>query len=213
MAADNCHEDRDNRAHSMHNRSVVTENASRESAGVVSEELSRNLRRRGALILAVAGLAWVSAGTSGIAVSGAGRVATVAGVVAVTLAAIGLAVRSGSRPAPRRVLPAGWRRRAGLVNLGEVAAIAVAVVVLVAAGGPALVPAVVCLILGLHLVPLARLFGQRQYRWAGVLLCLAAVAGLAVYAAGSSGAVSRSVVGLAAAAVLWGTSLHVAIRG
>jgi hypothetical protein len=107
----------------------------------------------------------------------------------------------------------GWSRQVGLVNLGQVAAIAVAVVVLIVVHGTTFIPAVICLIFGLHFLPLARLFGQWQYRWTGVLLCAAAIAGIAVYLGGSSGSMSRSVVGLGAAVILWVTSLHVAIRG
>jgi hypothetical protein len=185
-----------------HNRNVATEFA--------SEELSRKLRRRGALILAVAGLVWLSAGPS---VSGAARAATAAGAIAVTLAAIAAGLRSGSLPPPTRRLPVGWSRQVGLVNLGQVAAIAVAVVVLIVVHGTTFIPAVICLIFGLHFLPLARLFGQWQYRWTGALLCAAAIAGIAVYLGGSSGSMSRSVVGLGAAVILWVTSLHVAIRG
>jgi hypothetical protein len=188
----------------MHNRRVIED--------VASEELSRNLRRRGALILAVAGLVWVSLGTSGTTTTPTGRVLTATVAIAVTLAAIVLAVRSGSRPAPQRRLPANWLRRAGLVNLAQVVAIAVAVAVLIAAGVPTLVPAVICLIVGLHFLPLARLYGQWQYRWTGALLCLTAVAGIAIDLGRSDGALSRSVVGIGAAVILWGTSLHVATR-
>lgn len=178
---------------------------------VASEGLSRSLRRNGALILAVAGLAWVSFGTSGMTASTTGRVVTAAVAVGVTLAAIALAVRSSSLPAPQRRLPADWLRHAGLVNLGQLAAIAVAVATLMVAGVPALVPAVVCLIVGLHFLPLARLYGQWQYRWTGVLLCLTAVAGITIYLGGSGGALGQSVVGIGAAVILWGTSLHVSI--
>jgi hypothetical protein len=176
---------------------------------VASEELSRTLRRRGALILAVAGLVWVSVGTSGTTATAIGRVATPAVAIAITVAAIVLAIRSGSRPAPPRRLPDDWLRKAGLVNLGQLVGIAVAVAVLIATGLSALVPAVVCLIFGLHFLPLARLFGQWQYRWTGLLLCLTGVAGIIVYL-GGSGRLSGSVVGIGTAVILWGTSVHVA---
>jgi hypothetical protein len=39
--------------------------------------------------------------------------------------------------------------------------IAVAVVGLAAAGAPGLIPGAICLIVGLHFLPLARIFGHR----------------------------------------------------
>lgn len=178
---------------------------------VASEELSRNLRRRGALILALGGLIWVSVGTSGTTGSPIGRVVTAAVAVAVTLAAIALAVRSGSRPAGPRRLPADWLHRVGVVNLVQLGVIAVAVVALIAAGRTNLLPPVISLVVGLHFLPLARLFGQWQYRWTGVLQSLTAIAGIVSYLAGSGSTLASSIAGIGTAVILWGTSIHVSI--
>ena len=76
-----------------------------------------------------------------------------------------------------------------------------------------LIPPVVCLIVGAHFFPLARLFDQPQYWWTGASLSIVAAAGFITLAAGAGAEVSRVVVGLGAAITLWGTSLHVARRG
>lgn len=110
----------------------------------------------------------------------------------------------------RRHLPPRWRRGVGLVNGIQTVAIVATVAGLVAAGAPQFVMPVVCLIVGVHFLPLRRLFDQPQYRWTGVALIVVAVAGL-----GGLGdpALSRGIVGLGAAATLWATAAHLAVRG
>ncbi|MBD0842235.1 hypothetical protein ICC28_26580 [Streptomyces sp. TRM68416] len=65
----------------------------------------------------------------------------------------------------------------------------------------------------MHFFPLARLYDQWQYRWTAVLLTVVAVVGLVLHAVGRSDESVRVVVGLASAAVLWGSAYHVALRG
>lgn len=157
--------------------------------------------------MALFALVWAAAGASGT------RVPVVVGAVAVavTALAVALAVRSGSRPPGRpRRLPHDWDHGVGTVNVVQVVAIVAAIAILGTAGVPMLVPPVVCVIVGVHFLPLARLFDQPQYRWTGVLLCLVGVGGLLALALGSGPELSRALVGLSAATVLWGTSLVVA---
>lgn len=177
--------------------------------------VGRKLRRRGALILALFALVWAAAGASGVA--SAGGASTLVGAVAVALTAVAVvyAVRSGAPGVvqrPRR-LPDQWYRRVGRVNLAQFAGIVVAVAVLAWAGAPAFVPPVVCLIVGAHFFPLARLFDQPQYRWTGAGLTVVAAAGLVGLATGASMEAARAVVGIGAALALWATSVHVARRG
>lgn len=75
-----------------------------------------------------------------------------------------------------------------------------------------LVPPVVCLIVGLHFFPLARLFDQPQHTWTATGLCLAAGAGLVILAVGAGPEASRVVIGLVAAGTLWVTSARLALR-
>ncbi|MFC9398887.1 DUF7010 family protein [Streptomyces sp. NPDC057027] len=173
-------------------------------------DLTRTLRRRGGLVLAVFGLVWALAGGSGTSV------ATPVNVVAlaVTIAAAERAFRGTAGPVTRTVrLPEKWNRGVGLVNAAELVAVFAVIAASNASGRPELIPVGICLVVGLHFLPLARLFDQRQYRWAAILLTAVALAGLAVLAAGAGAETVRAVVGLGAALVLWGTSFHVTLRG
>ncbi|MFE7550321.1 hypothetical protein [Streptomyces gardneri] len=175
--------------------------------------LTRGLRRRGAIVLAVFGLVWALAGGSGVA---AAAVSVAVGVVAaaVTVGAVVVAFRGTRGPVTRTVrLPEKWNRGVGLVNGAELVAIFAVIAASNASGHPELVPVGICLVVGLHFFPLARLFDQPQYRWTAILLTALAPVGLAVLAAGASAETIRAVVGLGAAAVLWGSSFHVALRG
>src|SRR5699024_12520005 len=75
-----------------------------------------------------------------------------------------------------------------------------------------LLPPVVCLIVGLHFLPLARLYDQPQYRWTAGLLILAAVIGLGAVLWGAEAETVLGGVGFAAAMTLWASAVHVAIR-
>lgn len=175
--------------------------------------LDHSLRRRGALVLAFFALVWAAAGSSGVT-TGASAVAVGACAVLLTGTVVVLALRRGSDEATarQRRLPERWNHRIGMVNGAQAAGIAVTVLLLVNLNAAFLLPAAVCLVVGLHFFPLARLYDQPQYRWTGVLLILVAVAGVAVSATGGDAASARAWVGLGAAVVLWGSSVHVAVR-
>jgi hypothetical protein len=176
------------------------------------QEHSRSLRRRGTLILALFALLWAVVGASGLPTGAAWAV----GIAAVVLAAaaIALAFRGGGEGSPERARrqPEGWYRHVGLVNVAQFVAIAVVVALAMALGAPQFVPPVVCLVVGLHFFPLARLFDQPQYTWAAAGLCVAAAAGLVLLAVGPGFAASRAVIGIAAAGTLLATALHLAVR-
>lgn len=180
-----------------------------------SEAHSRILRRRGSLVLALFALLWAVNGAWGISSSRGVLLPGVAAVGVVTAAVAGFGLRAapllaGERP---RRLPSGWNRSIGLVNLGQVAAIVLSGALLGLAGVPELGPSLVCLVVGLHFVPLARLCDQPQYRWTAVFMTGVAVLGCVLLAADTSGGGTRAAVGLGAAAVLWGTSVHLGVRG
>ncbi|MEU7034639.1 hypothetical protein ABZ958_13250 [Streptomyces sp. NPDC046237] len=175
--------------------------------------LTRNLRRRGAIVLAVFALVWALAGGSGIA---AVPVSVAIGVVAacVTVGAVVLAFRGAAGPVTRPVrLPEKWNRGVGLVNMAELVAIFAVIAASNASGHPEFVPVGICLVVGLHFFPLARLFDQGQYTRTAIFLTAVALVGLAFLAAGATPETIRAVVGLGAAVVLWASSLHVALRG
>lgn len=176
------------------------------------QELSRSLRQRGALILALFSLLWAAVGASGLP-STAAWVVRIAAVL-ISAGALMLTFRPGGAETPERARqqPEGWHRRVGVVNLVQFVAIALAVVALLAVGAPQLVPPAVCMIVGVHFFPLALLFDQPQYRWTGAGLCLAAGAGLAIVSIGPGQETSRVVIGLVAAGTLWATSVRLALR-
>ena len=104
------------------------------------------------------------------------------------------------------------RRRGELVltlfaPLWSLAAIAGTVAVLVVADLPQLVAPVVCAIVGIHFLPLARLFDQQEYRSTATGLLVGAIGGLVIALFGPSDETSRVVVGACAAATLWVTSV------
>lgn len=175
--------------------------------------LTQSLRRRGAVVLAVFALVWAFAAGSGIAVM---PVAVAVGVVGAVLTgvAVVLAHRGAAGPARRTVrLPEKWNRGVGLVNALEVVAVFAVIAVANATGHAELIPPGICLVVGLHFFPLARLFDQWQYTWTAVLLAAVAVVGTAVAVAGATAETVRVVVGAGAAVVLWLSAFHVAVRG
>ncbi|MEU2240901.1 hypothetical protein ABZ572_16035 [Streptomyces sp. NPDC018338] len=175
--------------------------------------LTRDLRRRGATVLAVFALVWAFAAGSGIAsVPVAGVISALA--IIVTAYALVTARRGTAGPVTRTVrLPEKWNRWVGLVNAGELVAIFAVIAASNASGHPEFIPVGICLVVGLHFFPLARLFDQRQYTWTAISLSAVALVGLAVLAAGTSAETIRAVVGLGAAVVLWASSFHVALKG
>ncbi|MCW2875124.1 hypothetical protein [Actinacidiphila oryziradicis] len=175
--------------------------------------LTRNLRRRGTLVLSVFALVWAFAGASGMASSTAALAVEIAAGT-LTVAAIVLAYRKGAAPSPRMVsLPDNWARGVGIVNVVEVVAIFAVIAASNASGHPSFIPAGIALVVGLHFFPLAGLYDQWQYKGAAVLLTVAAVVGFGLIVVGLSSETVRAVVGLAAAVVLWASAYHVAVKG
>ena len=96
--------------------------------------------------------------------------------------------------------------------MAQAATIGVTAAALILGGQPTLVPPAVCLVVGLHFLPLARLFDQPEFRWTGSGLCLVALVSGALHLWGSA-SVAVVAAGFGAAAVLWTTSLRVAFAG
>lgn len=105
--------------------------------------LTRQLRRRGTVVLSVFALAWAFAGASGTGTAtDAVPVAVEAAALAITAAALYLGLRKDARPSPRTVdLPANWARGVGLVNGVELLAIVAVIAAANASGHPEYIPA------------------------------------------------------------------------
>ncbi|GGS65205.1 DUF7010 family protein [Streptomyces violaceus] len=177
--------------------------------------LTRSLRRRGTLVLAVFALAWAVAAASGTgSATDPAPLGIEGAAVLLTAVALYLGYRKGAAPSPRTVsLPANWARGVGIVNTIELVAVFAVVAASNAAGRPEVIPAAIALVVGLHFFPLARLYDQWQYRWTAALMTAVAVAGFVLVAAGLANETVRIVVGLGSAVVLWGSAYHVAVRG
>ena len=175
--------------------------------------LTRNLRRRGTLVLSVFAVIWAFAGASGLASSGAALTAEII-AVPLTAVAVVLAYRKGAAPSPRLVdLPDNWARAVGIVNVVEVAAVFAVIAASNAADRPEFIPPAIALVVGLHFIPLARYYDQWQYKGTAAVLSAVAVVGFALIAAGLSDESVRAVVGLGSAVALWVSAYHVAVKG
>lgn len=174
-------------------------------------KLDRDLRRRGTYVLSAFGFLWAMAGSS-IVEQATWVVLAVAAAVSVAVAVMGHRCGHDGAGERRRDLPEGWGRSVGVVNVVQILAIAATVFGLSNIGGASLIPPMVCLIVGLHFIPLARLYDQPQYRWTAGLLGLVAVVGLGAVLWGAESETVLGGVGFAAAVTLWGSATHVAIR-
>ncbi|MER7004384.1 hypothetical protein ABT297_15245 [Dactylosporangium sp. NPDC000555] len=184
----------------------------------MSADVSENNRdglAQGVLIMVVFGLSW-----SVIAVTGLSAPAALTALLIMAAAALAGAtwwtarrLRAGSPSGrPRRVSP-NSRSVFTAVNAAQWVLIVASVFVVVRAGQPALLWPIVGLIVGLHFLPLAKVFDVSVYWLTGTLMMLAAVAGIVAFAYDASNGAVRAVVGFPAAVVLWSTSLLVAKRG
>jgi hypothetical protein len=162
---------------------------------------------QGILTMVVFGLTWAVVGSTGLFAAGAGRI--LAYVVAVVLAVV-VAV-TALRAAPGRVRRGRTSANPGrdflAVNVAQTVLILVAVFAFTRADHPILIAPAVCLVVGLHFFPLARIFGIPLYWSTGAVLVVIAVIGFALYAADASSDAILVTVGLAAAVTLWCTSL------
>lgn len=174
-------------------------------AGTVSPS-DGALRRVGALVTAWFGMLWALTGATALSVPLPVVVASVA--LSVTCTIIALRARPASR---ERGLSDRWRVRYRAIGIVQGVAIALVVAVAVALAAPGLIAPVVCLVVGLHFLPLARVVDQPEYRLTGVALLVVGLAGVVVLAVAGPDA-ARALSGIGAAITLWGTSCVVAIR-
>ncbi|PZS16567.1 MAG: hypothetical protein DLM57_10085 [Pseudonocardiales bacterium] len=175
--------------------------------------LDVGVRRRGVLILAGFAIIWAMAGSTGVSDPTSGRALFAAAVALAVVAAVP-ALRSRWLPAAsrQRRLAEDWQRRYARVGVAEAAGIGVAVAICLGAGAPNATPDAICLVVGVHFLPLAPIFDQPQYRLTAVGLVAVAAAGLVAITTADA-ATAIAIVGFGAAAVLCATALHVAMRG
>lgn len=92
-----------------------------------------------------------------------------------------------------------------VVNIGQGVGIALVIVVANVLDAAAWIPALIAIVVGVHFLPLARLFAAPEYRWVAALLIATGLAGGLMAGAGSADDTVLRVVGLACAVVLWGS--------
>ncbi|HEX2144347.1 MAG TPA: hypothetical protein VHG10_07560 [Glycomyces sp.] len=89
--------------------------------------------------------------------------------------------------------------------------IAAAILVLRALDLVDFLPGAIAIIVGVHFIPLATAFDEPMYRWTGVVMITAGIAGLV---AGTGGVVlAGAVAGFGSAAALWVTGAALLKRG
>ncbi len=163
----------------------------------------------GIIVCAVMGFTWGGTALGALSV-----------VVAVPLLAVGAACAAVLLAGARRVRHAAivspvpsspkpdlsqGRHHFNLVVAGEVAAIIVAVGLLGRSDHADWIPATICLVVGLHLIPLARLFRLPLYYATAAALCLVAATTMVFGAAGAPEALWQLLPGVGVALVLWAT--------
>jgi len=172
-------------------------------------------RSAGIVVGAVMGLVWAGS-----------AIGVLSFVAAVPLAIAGVAICAALIAGARRLrhaaaaLPASpsagfdpgrVRSRFILVTVGESAAIAAGINILVRSGSPEWIPAMICAVVGLHFFPLARLFRVRVFYASSVTLCAIAVITVVVGMAGAPVVLWRLVPGFGAALALWATSARLLV--
>ncbi|MER6572296.1 hypothetical protein ABT288_40530 [Streptomyces sp. NPDC001093] len=158
--------------------------------------------RAGLAFLTVFGLAWWLAGASAPGGSLLPVAALACGAVAAGVWRTGRGLRRpGGGPLPDEV-----RRRFAGINVLQWTVISVVTAIAVMSGVPRLIPGLIALVVGLHFLPLAVLFRQPRFHLTGALMVAVGVAGCAVDLAARSAAAARTIVGIGAAVVLWGTA-------
>ena len=166
-------------------------------------------RSAGVVVCAVMGFAWAASAVGVLPVPAAIPGLTTSMVIAAALLVGARRLRS-SDSAPRNASLPGesagpMRRRFNVVVLAEFVGIAAAINVLSRIGHTEWIAASVCAAVGLHFLPLARMFRVRLYHATAAAMCLAAGATFVLGAAGAPASVWRLVPGFGAALTLWVT--------
>ncbi|MFC1437394.1 hypothetical protein ABUW04_03920 [Streptacidiphilus sp. N1-10] len=169
--------------------------------------------RSGVPFYAFFGLGWLLAGAGHFG----GTVTGVAGTLGLLLAlTLVLLARRGARAGGvRQPLPPLKRRQFGQVNAVQWVLVAATATGCVAVGAQGLIMPLVAVVVGLHFLPLAHVFGDLRLVVPGTILTVIGFAGLVTRAADASPGTVFTLVGVGCALTLWSTaawSLSGAIR-
>ncbi|HET6698323.1 MAG TPA: hypothetical protein VFG88_04485 [Nocardioidaceae bacterium] len=158
------------------------------------------LRRSCGILMGLFAFVWAN-----VAGGGSAQLPLFVAALAITVATFLLALRP--RGEGSRLLDADWQQRYNRIGLIQFGAIAVVVVASIALDAAQLIAPLVCVVVGVHFLPLATLFVQPLFRWSGIALVVVGAVGVALALGESGGEAARLVVGLGAAVVLWATSV------
>lgn len=170
-------------------------------------------RAGGGFVLTIFGGVWWLAGSGGVPDPVRGVVLAVGAVAVLALVAAWARVRRSSPESPLHgsASPA-IGRQFSLVNVGQLLGIVAAVVAAQAVGHPEAIPALVCLVVGAHFLPLARLFGVPRYTGVGfALIALGVATLLAVPLLDLPAGAWLTAPGFGAALILWTTTASFAL--
>jgi hypothetical protein len=178
-----------------------------QASGMRREELRG--RAAGVIVGAVFGLAWISSALPQL------DSVVVVPVLAASVATFGVLIayahrlRRTATMVPTSAPPTGLanvQRRFSVVVATEMVVIIAAANVLARSGHSQWIPAVICALVGLHFIPLARVFSVPMYYATGVALGLVAGSTMILGASGAPTSLWQLLPGFGAALVLWSTS-------
>lgn len=149
------------------------------------------------------GLGWLLAGLGHFGGTATGAAGLLGVVVALALV---LVARSRSPEAAGGVSPPSRRRRFRQVNAVQWVLVAVVATGCGAGGVPELIMPLVAVVVGLHFLPLAGVFGDPRLVVPGAALAVVGVAGLLARAADASPGAVSTLVGVGCALALWSTA-------
>ncbi|MGG4170040.1 hypothetical protein ABEW00_21560 [Rossellomorea vietnamensis] len=178
----------------------------------------------GVLFMAVFGTLWSYTGVMGLQGWGSPWLLIVALAVGLALVIGGFSLISASKGYPKGTsIHSGndgrkMRKWFNIIFAGEGIAIGIAIAVCNAVGHTENIQIVIAIIVGLHFLPLARLFRVKIYYYTGILLCVVPVVTWlfipeTLMVSGHELNTYMSVVGLASALILWVTSLAIWMTG
>jgi hypothetical protein len=163
--------------------------------------------RSGVVFYAFFGLGWLLAGLGHFGGAATGVAGTLGLVVALSLVVAARRQSAQQADGTDEPLPPETRRRFVQVNAVQWFLIVAAAVGCSAAGVPELTMPLVAVVVGLHFLPLARVFGESRLVVPGLVLTALGVAGLLAWAADASRGTVYTLVGVGAALTLWSTAL------
>ncbi|MGW5129082.1 hypothetical protein ACWEQ7_34610 [Streptomyces sp. NPDC004069] len=162
--------------------------------------------RTGVGFYAFFGLGWLLAGLGHFGGAVMGAACLLGLVVALTLVLVARRLPPEPAGGVSQPLPPLQRRRFGQVNAVQWLLIAAIAAGCGAGGIPELIMPLVAIVVGLHFLPLARVFADRRLVVPGAALTVLGIAGLLAWAADASPGAVFTLVGVGCALTLWSTA-------